>query len=95
MDNPIVNPSVVLREEFDDWAVLFEPDSGEGFAIDPVGVFIWKRLDGSNTTQDIVTQLAKECQGVPQEAQVHCKKFINDLIERGLAGYEVKGQIIS
>jgi len=34
------NPGVVLREEFDDWAVLFDPDTGESFAVDPVGVFI-------------------------------------------------------
>ena len=27
-DMPIANPLVVLREEFDDWAVLFDPDKG-------------------------------------------------------------------
>ena len=32
---PIANPSVVLREEFDDWAVLFDSDSGNSLALDP------------------------------------------------------------
>jgi hypothetical protein len=26
--NPIANPLIVLREEFDDWAILFDPDTG-------------------------------------------------------------------
>ncbi len=26
-ERPLVNPGVVLREEFDDWAVLFNPDT--------------------------------------------------------------------
>jgi hypothetical protein len=31
-DKPIANPYVMLREEFDDWAVLFNPDTGRGLA---------------------------------------------------------------
>ena len=38
-DKPVVNPLIVLRIEFDDWAILFDPDTGEGFTINPVGVF--------------------------------------------------------
>ena len=90
--NAIVNPLVVLREEFDDWAVLFDPDKGEGFAVDPVGVFIWKRLNGKHSINDIVEALRKDCQEVPAEAEEHCKKFIGELVESGLAGYEVKEQ---
>ena len=45
-NNPLANPSLVLREEFDDWAVLFDPDTGDSFGLNPVSVFIFKRLDG-------------------------------------------------
>jgi len=37
---PIANPMVVFREEFDDWAVLFDPDSNETFGLNPVSAFI-------------------------------------------------------
>ena len=90
-DKPVVNPTIILREEFDDWAVLFDPDKGEGFAVDPVGVFIWKRLDGKHSVKDIVEALRKECLDAPAEADEHCKKFIGELVDSGLAGYEVKG----
>ena len=85
---PVTNPLIVLREEFDDWAVLFNPDTGAAFAIDPVSVFIWKRLDGKSSVQDIVAELRKNCEDVPENAEAHCSAFIDDVVKRGMAGYE-------
>jgi SynChlorMet cassette protein ScmD len=89
--NPIANPLVVLREEFDDWAILFDPDTGNAFGLNPVGVFIWKRLDGKHAIEDIVKNLRENTEDVPQEAESHLNEFVKDLVEQGLAGYEVKG----
>ncbi len=89
-DKPIANPSLVLRVEFDDWALLFDPDSGDTVGLNPVGVFIWKLLDGSHTTEDILRKLRKTCEKVPEEAEVHIKDFINSLVERGWAGHEIR-----
>jgi SynChlorMet cassette protein ScmD len=89
-EKPIANPSVVLREEFDDWAVLFDPETGDGYALDPVGVYIWKRLDGKHTPEQIVTELRKDCKDVPHEAREHTGEFIEDLVKHGLAGLELK-----
>ena len=86
---PIANSFVVLREEFDDWAVLFDPDTGKGYAIDPVAVFVWKRLDGKHSLEDIILELNKSCDDVPDDATKHCEAFIDDLLKNGLAGYEV------
>jgi SynChlorMet cassette protein ScmD len=79
------NPGVVLREESDNWAILFDPDRGEGFVIDPVSVFIWNRLDGSHTIEDIVKELHDNFEDVPREVEDHCRAFMDDLIKRGLA----------
>lgn len=86
---PVANPLVVLREEFDDWAVLFDPDSGKAFGVNPVGVFIWKHLDGRMTHQDILRDLNKNCDEVPEEAEEQVGLFIQGLVEEGLAGYEL------
>lgn len=83
---PVANPLIVLREEFDDWAILFDPDSGEAFGINPVGVFIWKHLDGSHTPDAIVRELAKECLNMPDDALNYVEAFIDRLLEKGLAG---------
>jgi SynChlorMet cassette protein ScmD len=87
--NPIANPLLVLREEFDDWAVLFDPDSGVACGVNPVGVFVWKRLDGSHTEWDILQELKENCENVPENAADHIADFVQDLVLRGFAGYEL------
>lgn len=89
-DRPIANPTIVFREEFDDWALLFDPDSGAGFGINPVSAFIWKRLDGEHTNERIVEDLRECCQDVPDDVSDHVKEFIDDLVARGFAGYEAE-----
>jgi SynChlorMet cassette protein ScmD len=81
---------VVLREEFDDWAVLFDPDTGSGFGINPIGVAIWKLLDGQHSVEDILKELHDRCETVPDEAEQHVRDFIHALVGRGLAGYALQ-----
>ncbi len=87
-NKPIANSMLVLREEFDDWAILFDPDTGDGFGLNPVSVFIWKHLDGNHTIQDIIKKLSEECEDVPDDAKKHVKDFIKELVEKGYVGYE-------
>ena len=89
-NNPIANPLIVLREEFDDWAILFDPDSGDAFGLNPIGVRIWKRLDGNHSVEDILKGLQEGYEDVPDEAEGDLQEFIEDLVQRGLAGYEVQ-----
>ncbi len=88
-DKPIANASIVLREEFDDWAILFDPDTGKAFGINPVSVFIWKHLDGTNTIDDILRELRINCDNVPEAAKNHIEEFIQDLVDRGYAEYNL------
>ena len=84
-----VNPDLVLREEFDDWAVLFDPDSGDAFGMSPTSVLVWKLLDGNHTAKDIEDKVRVHCSNVPAEANEHIEAFICELVEHGYAGYEV------
>jgi SynChlorMet cassette protein ScmD len=87
-NKPVANPLVVLREEFDDWAILFDPDTGHVFGLNPVSVFIWQRLDGKHTTAEILAEMQDQFQDVPNEAETHIQEFIEDLKSKGLAGYQ-------
>lgn len=89
-DKPITNPLLVLREEFDDWAILFDPDTGDGFGLNPVSVFIWKCLDGKHTLQDILKEIHKSCEDVPENAEQEIKAFVDELVGMGYAGHEVQ-----
>ena len=86
----VANPMVVLREEFDDWAILFDPETGKGFGLNPVSVFVWKHLDGKHTAADILSKLRETCENTPEEAEDHIKKFIESLLKEGLVGCEIQ-----
>jgi len=89
-ENPIINPVAVLREEFDNWAVLFNPDSGEAVGINPVGVALWKLMDGERSLEELVEELKDRCADVPDSAIEDAETFVRDLTELGFVGYELK-----
>jgi len=86
---PLGNPLIVLREEFDDWAILFDPDTGNAFGLNPVGVFLWKLLDGKHSIPDILARMKESVEDVPPEAQEDLETWVQELVNRGLAGYEM------
>jgi len=87
---PIANPLVVLREEFDDCAILFNPDTADAVGLNPVGVAVWKQLNGKNTLEDILKKIQEEFSDTPETAPQEIKKFIDDLAEHAFVGYEVE-----
>ena len=87
---PIRNPLVVLREEFDDWAVLFNPDSANAIGINPVGVSVWKAIDGQRDILKIVSEIKKEFSEVPQTAAGDISAFIGELHRNGFVGYDLE-----
>jgi SynChlorMet cassette protein ScmD len=89
-DRPIVNPVVVLREEFDDWAVLFNPDTADAMGTNPIGVAVWKRMDGKRSIEDIVSEIKDRFQDAPDASSKEIAVFINTLAEKGFVGLEVK-----
>ena len=87
---PIANPSIVFRDDFDDWAVLFDPDTGDTFGLNPVGVFLWQRLDGKHTVENIAAELRADCEDVPEKVGDDLLELIEELVGSGLAGYETE-----
>ncbi len=85
-ENATANPSVVFREDFDDIAVLFDPDNGKTFSLNHTGVLIWKALDGKRSGRDILDKLKENCDCIPDNVEEHLFQFIASLIENGLAG---------
>ncbi len=89
-DVPWASPYVVLREEFDDWAVLFNPDTAKAIGTNPTGVVVWRLVNGQNTVEQICNQLQNHCSDVPQAATDEILTFINLLAEQGFVGLAVE-----
>jgi len=82
----IANTEIVLREESDDWAVLFDPNSGQVVGINPVGSFIWKLLDGKHSLDQIADAINRTFSDPPVNIPEEVRGFTESLIERGFAG---------
>ncbi|MCX5823261.1 MAG: SynChlorMet cassette protein ScmD [Deltaproteobacteria bacterium] len=91
-DKPIANPIVVLREEFDDWAVLFNPDTADAMGTNPVGVAVWKRMDGKRSLEDIASEIRNSFEDTPDAASKEIADFVNTLAENGFAGLELESK---
>jgi len=89
----IVNPVVVLRKEFDDWAVLFNPDTAEAVGINPVGVTIWELLTEDSSMNIIVENIKNNFADVPGSAKEEIETFIEDLMNRGFIGSELESTV--
>jgi len=87
-DKPVRNPYIVLREEFDDWAILFDCDTGRGFGLNPTGVFVWKLLDGEHSIDEMLEALRRDAEDVPEDAGEHVVAFVEELTRQALAGWE-------
>ena len=87
-DRPIAHHYVLLREEFDDWAILFNPDTGRGFGLSPTGVYVWRLLDGEHTIDEMVTALRRDALDIPENARDGVGTFVDALVAEGLAGFQ-------
>ena len=89
-DRPVANPIVVLREEFDDWAVLFNPDTADAMGTNPVGVAVWKLLDGKRSIEEIGSMIHQRFEDTPDAAVEEIVGFINRLAINGFVGLELE-----
>ena len=86
--NPVANQGIVFREEFDDWALLFDPDRNDVFGLNPVSAFIWKRLDGKHSIDDLLSDIKTDFNSVPDCVRDDVSGFISDLVKKGFANYD-------
>ena len=86
-DKPIANPFVVLREEFDDWAVLFDPATGHGFGLNPTAVYLWKLLNGEHALDALIEKLHGHADNPPEDLRDHIGAFVDAVVAQGLAGF--------
>ena len=89
-DRPIANPIVVLREEFDDFAILFNPDTADAVGTNPVGVEVWKLMDGTRSLGDIVSEIGERFEDTPDAAFTEIAAFVDTLAENGFTGLELE-----
>jgi len=82
-DRVIANPVAVLREEFDDWAILYNPDSAEAVGLNPTAVVVWRLIDGRRTVAEIIAATIEGFSQVPAAADEELRELLAGFLERG------------
>jgi len=83
----IQNPDVVLRDEDQDGALLFNPDTNQVKVINTSALFIWKQCDGKASLTTIIAAVKDAFDQVPEERlgdQVQA--FIDEMSAGGFIG---------
>lgn len=81
-----VNPLIIFREDFENSAVLFNPEDGKILGLNRTGAFIWQALEKGMSEAEIVDALTEACSGkVPENISGDVHTFLARLKERGLA----------
>lgn len=81
-----VNPLIVFHREFDGSGILFNPDNGETFGLNPTAAFLWERLSRGLPREQILAELA-EASNAPPSAAADFDEFTALLTGKGyLAG---------
>lgn len=86
----IARSQVVLREEFDNLSILFDPETGNTFGLNPIGVLVWKHLDGIHSIADLENIVRDRTAKVPSDITGHIEYFVETAIDLGLAEYNLK-----
>jgi hypothetical protein len=87
-DIPCIDPRAVLREDFEDWTILFHPLTGEAVGLDPVGVMTWKLIDGRRNAGEIAAALKSRFEDAPPSIREDTLAFLQSLYRRLLVRLE-------
>ncbi len=83
-----ISPNLVLREESDDWGVLFDPDTGNSVALNPVAISMFKAMQQTQDMHSIISIIHKEYEEVPASLNQDIIDLIETLTEGGFIGFE-------
>ncbi len=83
----IQNPDVNLREEDEDGALLFNPDTDQVKLLSQTGHYIWKLCERERSVEEIINAFNKDFDDVP-EAQVKTdvEEFLKQMVDSGFIG---------
>ena len=83
----IQNPDVNLREEDEEGALLFNPDTDRVQLLNRTGFFIWSLCRETRTVKSIIDAFHDEFDEVPEdEVKADVKEFLDRMIESGFIG---------
>ncbi len=83
-----IGTNIVLREEADDWGVLFDPDTGNSVALNPVAISMFKAMRKGQDIDSVISVIHEEYEEVPETLDQDIVDLIETLAQGGFIGFE-------
>ena len=81
------NPDVVLRDEDEEGALLFNPDTNQVLVLNATAVHVWKLCDGARDVPAIVSAVKAEFDAAPEATvEADVGKFVDSMVAGGFVG---------
>jgi len=85
----VQNPDVNLREEDEDGALLFNPDSDRVQLLNSTGLYIWKLCAQGRTQSEIAAAFLQDFDEVPAETvAADVEEFVTSMLDSGFLGVQ-------
>ena len=83
-----IAPNVVLREEADEWGILFDPDTGASVALNPIAVTMFKAMQKSQSVDKVEKAVRDEFDEVPETLKDDIADLVEALAKDGFIGFQ-------
>lgn len=78
--------NTILWRELDGEAVLLDPNAGCSYNLNQVGTLIWKMLDGTHTSDEIVSAICEQYEVELGQALQDLEHLLADMRANNLVG---------
>ena len=83
-----ISPNIVLREEADDWGILFDPDTGNSVVLNPVAISMFKAMRKTQDAAKVAAMIREEYDDVPETLESDFSELVENLARHGFIGFE-------
>ena len=83
-----ISPNIVLREEADDWGILFDPDTGNSVVLNPVAISMFKAMRKTQDPEKVATMIREEYDDIPETLESDFSELVENLARHGFIGFE-------
>ncbi|MCB2198631.1 PqqD family peptide modification chaperone [bacterium] len=79
-------PDIVFRDDFQDDALLFDPETDKAFRLNRTGVLVWNALEQGATVEEVIERVRAKTSDHPASLEEDVRAFFRLLQEKSLIG---------
>lgn len=79
-------PEIVFRDDFQDDALLFDPETDKAYRLNRTGVLVWQALETGATVEEVIGRVRANTSDHPASLEDDVRGFYSLLQEKSLIG---------